>query len=154
MKTVPIPPIVRIMRRVRIPTADGCWEWQGPKERDGYVRVGVGSRTDRTARRAYAHRITYEHYVGPIPDGLQLDHLCRNRSCCNPAHLEPVTPLENTRRGTLAAVNSSRQRAITHCQRGHPFSGENLYLTPKGRRICRACSNASARRRWRERKAS
>lgn len=133
--------------RARLPepyTVDdetGCWNWNGVTPRGyGYImRDGV---------RHQAHRYMYERAVGPVPEGLQLDHLCRNRSCVNPAHLEPVTCRENLMRGdTLAAQNAAK----THCAHGHPLSGENLYIEPKGSRVCRTCSRESARR-WREKK--
>jgi hypothetical protein len=82
----------RIRHKTRTNDA-GCWVWLGLKSPDGYGRTAVGGRDVHT------HRAVYECLVGPIPDGLQLDHLCRNRACCNPAHLEPVTQIENIRRG-------------------------------------------------------
>ena len=86
---------------------------------------------------ALAHRVAYELQVGPIPVGLQLDHLCRVRSCVNPAHLEPVTSAENTRRGLRAMK--------THCPQGHPYAGENLLIRPTGQRRCRTCHLAGKR---------
>lgn len=93
-----------------------------------------------------AHRYAYEATVGPIPEGLQIDHLCRVRCCVNPAHLEPVTQLENIRRGTVGAVNRARHLAKTHCKRGHPLEGSNLYPQPSGSRQCRICHIAAVRR--------
>ena len=88
-----------------------------------------------------AHRVAYGYLVGDIADGLTLDHLCRNRRCINPAHLEPVSAAENTRRGIRW------QLAKTHCPQGHPYAGENLITYPDGsRRACRACVNAYHRR--------
>lgn len=82
-------------------------------------------------------------FVGPIPDGLVIDHLCRNPQCVNPMHLEPVTPEENTRRG----IGGWNTRAKTHCPQGHPYSGANLYINPtSGARVCRTCNNEKARR--------
>ena len=88
----------------------GCWLWTASTKGNGYGQFGVGSGADR--KNLQAHRASYEFYVGPIPPGLEIDHLCRVRSCVNPAHLEPVTPLENTRRA--AAVRTS-------CRAGHPY---------------------------------
>ena len=88
-----------------------CWIWQGKKDY-GYGRVGMNGTHHR------AHRLIYEALKGPIPEGLQLDHLCRNRSCVNPNHLEPVTGAQNCRRG----IGSK-----THCKHGHEFTEENTY---------------------------
>lgn len=112
---------------------NGCWEWQAYRNPAGYGILMV----DRKPRRA--HRLTYELLVGPIPAGLEIDHLCRNRACANPAHLEPVTRLENVRRGMAPAASAERNRAKTHCVRGHLFDEANTRITPKGYRDCRAC---------------
>jgi hypothetical protein len=106
---------------------DGCWIWLGPTVHNGYGRICVNSKP------SMAHRWAYEHFVGPIPQGLQIDHLCRVRACCNPDHLEPVTPLENTRRGQ---GNGSK----THCNYGHPFDDSNtVWIKDGARKPCRAC---------------
>lgn len=113
-----------------------CWAWLAAKDRDGY---GMFQYVGAPLR---AHRVAYELTIGPIPAGLTLDHLCRNPSCVNPAHLEPVTNRENTFRSPLtqASVNARK----THCKHGHPFSGSNLVLRD-GRRRCRACINRASR---------
>lgn len=90
--------------------AVGCWEWLGTRNADGYGIVCVGESRQR------AHRVAYEQYVGPIPDGLVIDHLCSNRACINPKHLEPVAQAENARRGA-----SGRDRTRTECKNGHAF---------------------------------
>lgn len=110
----------------------GCIEWTAAKNGNGYGRFKP---VCGQPGMALAHRWAYEHYVGPIAPGLVIDHLCRNTSCVNPAHLEPVTQLENTRRGL---GTGSR----TKCPKGHPYSGRNLYVSPDGARRCRECNRA------------
>lgn len=125
----------------RIEIADNdCWIWIGAKwARYGkfYVRP----------KRHSAHRWGYEALVGPIPDGLELDHLCRNLLCVNPDHLEPVTHEENVRRGIVGAVNRARQRAVTHCPKGHPYNEQNTYYAARGSRNCRVCGRERRRLR-------
>lgn len=104
--------------------------------KNGYGQIGV-------AGTVYAaHRYAYQELVGPIPDGLDLDHLCRNRACTNPDHLEPVTRKENINR---SAKNGGAQNKVkTHCPYGHEYSGKNLYIHPTGRRCCRECARIRA----------
>jgi hypothetical protein len=116
-----------------------CWPWVGRTTKAGYGQISLGKYDGQ--RTLYVHRVAYELLVGTIPEGLVIDHLCCNRTCCNPAHLEPVTHAENVRRGS-----SRRFANQTHCKHGHEFAGDNLYLTPWGERVCREC----ARRRNRE----
>lgn len=117
---------------------DGCWIWQQAKHPTGYglIRVRVGKK--KITKRA--HRIAYAAFIGAIPDGLDLDHLCRNRACVNPWHLEPVTRSTNLKRGLVGQEIADVQRAKTHCRRGHPYAGTNLYKDKTGRRHCRSCS--------------
>src|SRR3990170_1687130 len=109
---------------------NGCWEWMGARSTAGYGRILVGSRRDGSRKLIQAHRWAYEGLVGSIPAGLQSDHLCRNRACVNPAHIEPVSCRENLHRGIGHGAES-------HCPQGHPYSGVNLYINSKGGRICR-----------------
>lgn len=119
----------------------GCWRWTGYLLPNGYGLIGrrqiKGSRL--------AHRWFYELLIGPIPEGLQLDHLCRNRSCVNPAHLEPVTHKVNGLRGVGPPALNARK---THCIHGHLFDAENTHLAPDGTRRCRACAHERAVCRW------
>lgn len=131
---------------VMAPGGDGCWEWNGAKTNEGYGKIRVNGRL------LLAHRYGYLRFVGPIADGLQLDHLCRNPGCVNPDHLEPVTGRENTARGLNRSVTVARHRARTHCRRGHPLSGANLgigdrYNGTPNYRVCLTCRKANRRRR-------
>lgn len=117
-------------------TPSGCWEWQGYVNKYGYG--DAGRRIDGKYRHIMAHRLAYLTLVGPIPEGMQLDHLCRNRRCVNPAHLEPVTCKENLLRGeTHAAANAAK----TECPKGHPYDDGNT-VRKSGGRSCRACHKA------------
>lgn len=107
------------------------------------MRCGYGA-LSIFGQRVYAHRFSYELHVGPIPEGLVIDHLCRNRLCVNPDHLEPVTSQENVRRGHEAL--GVRQYA-THCKNGHEYTPENTLITVEGWRSCRTCSRERDRRR-------
>jgi hypothetical protein len=131
-------------------TESGCWLWTGGISKDGYGKFPVLVTPGKPFRWVRAHRWSYEHFIGPIPPKLTLDHLCRVRNCVNPEHLEPVTNAENTRRGE----SGIRQREKTHCRRGHPLSGDNLYLNPHplGGRECRICRKANRQRWERERR--
>lgn len=128
----------RIKRRIQIHPRTNCWEWQGARTPTGYGMVGYGHRDGNRRRWDYAHRLMYRLTVGPIPAGQQLDHFrCDNPPCCNPTHLRPVSPRENSLRSSSpSAVNAGK----THCSRGHRFSETSTYVTRAGKRQCRICT--------------
>lgn len=124
--------------------SEGCWMWAGAKGGRGYGHIG-----DQGKVRG-AHRVAYEFAKGPIPKGLTIDHLCRQRDCCNPDHLEAVTNKVNILRGVGTGAKNARK---AHCERGHRFSIENTYTPSKGGRGCRECRREYIRSymaRWRK----
>ena len=128
----------------------GCWEWTGARSPEGYSRIG------HQGNACYGHRIAHERYIGPIPAGLEVDHLCRVRHCVNPAHLEAVTHSVNVQRGVCGEVSAARNRAKKACPHGHPYEGDNLYVVPRtGYRVCLMCKREKNRlwmRRYRKAK--
>ena len=126
--------IARVEKR-----ANGCWEWTGYVGPHGYPMVWS------RGKKLYVHRLSHERNIGVIPDGHYIDHLCRNKRCSNPAHLEAVTPKENVVRGLRGAM-------ITKCVGGHPYNDENTTYKPTGTRRCRTCDRERSRRRYHDAK--
>jgi hypothetical protein len=129
----------RFLQRV-VKSDDGCWTWDGAHTAAGYAESWNG------VRPVFAHRVAHEMWIGPIPDGYEVDHLCRNPSCINPEHLEAVPGrVNNLRSNSAGAVNARK----THCPRGHEFTPENTQFrtTPRGTpsRVCRECKNSRRR---------
>jgi hypothetical protein len=127
----------------KVDESTGCWVWMATIANTGYGRIGERVTVDKW-KTEYAHRVSWTLYRGPIPDGLTLDHLCRNRRCVNPDHLEPVSLAENIRRGNSPGALAAR---LGVCARGHCLTEDNSYYTPDGRRQCRAC--IKLRNSWR-----
>ena len=144
-----IPPLDKIKAGIVLSPLDyngePCWIWTKSLNNMGYAIFRAHGRT------RLGHRVAYMELKGPIPEGLELDHLCRNRACINPAHLEPVTRSTNNRRGLSPVRTSLMHTAKTHCPQGHEYTPENTAVY-KGRRNCRACKNIArnARRRGQE----
>ena len=133
----------RVRERLSIGGLNACWEWQGTRhgrtEDTRYGHISIGGRGRRV------HRVAYELWRGPIPEGFTIDHLCRNPGCANPRHLEPVTNKKNILRGNGWAARNARK---THCPQGHEYTIGNLYVTPKGDRRCRECAREKSRKWW------
>lgn len=130
----------RFWKRIDRRGPNECWEWVGAVTANGYGRFSP--RVDGVMHRQMAHRVAYEALVGQIPDGLVIDHLCRNRRCVNPAHLEAVTQLVNVMRGEgVGVINAAK----SECLDGHEFTPENTYMTPRGGRACMACQRRRSR---------
>lgn len=123
------------MAKVLVEPSTGCWIWQGRINPNGYGQL------TRKRTSLYAHRYAYESMVGEIPIGTELDHLCRVRSCCNPAHLEPVTRQVNSLRGIGPGLTTLRKFTVQHCKKGHEFTADNTRWTKTGWRRCRQCES-------------
>ena len=121
--------------------ASGCWLWTGALDGCGYSKIGIAGKTKSM------HPLMYELFKGPIPKGLEIDHLCRVRNCVNPDHLEAVTHKENMRRGDLSK-NGDNERRKTHCKHGHEFTDTNTFISKQNKRVCRACGRRYDKLRW------
>lgn len=133
------PAVDRFAEKIAL-TDSGCIEWIAGTQGQGYGSFMKRRNSRAEHGKIAAHRWSYEYHIGPIPEGLHIDHLCRNRLCVNPDHLEPVT----------AAVNVARSlgnNSKTHCPANHPYNDSNTYLTPRGHRQCRTCK-ADAQRNY------
>lgn len=149
----------RFWAKVSPEPTTGCWLWFGSTSKLGYGHVSVAGKLRPS------HRACYEALIGDVPPGLELDHVrdrgCSSRACVNPDHLEPVTHQVNCQRSSSGDVAASRMLAASHCPKGHPYDGDNLYLDPRGHRQCRECrreakksyrlnGGAAVAARWRE----
>ena len=123
------------------PDLGPCWEWTASLEGNGYGHFWSGSRSDGSRKVVSSYRWAYEHLVAPVADGLELDHLCRNRPCVRPSHIEPVTHRENVLRGNAP---SARGATAAVCPQGHPYDQANTYIW-RGGRACRACRRSRGR---------
>lgn len=131
MSGKPRPAGLRLLEQMDLVPGSRCWRWTGSSDRQGYGRIGTTA-----GKNTAAHRIAYETFVGAIPAGLVIDHLCRNKWCVNPDHLEPVTQAENVRRWA---------RSLTSCRHGHAYP-DNLRRTPSGSPYCAECNRIRARK--------
>lgn len=148
----------RFSEKVAPCAATGCWLWTASKDGKGYGQFAITRNGKSLNRRA--HRISFEQHRGPIPDGMELHHNCEVKHCVNPAHLKVVTHAQNMSTGKWDIPITPRaaefQLQKTACPKGHPLSGDNLYIYPDGRRQCRACrkeasvkwARASPKSKW------
>lgn len=132
----------RLEQHRKVDSKTGCWIWTGALS-NGYGRATLA----RPRRQVCVHKAAYEFYVGKVPKGLDLDHLCRNRACFNPAHLEPVTRSVNCSRGDSGKARGAQLRARKRCSKGHLFSKNNTRMDSKGHRVCLKCKKI-AWKKW------
>ena len=142
-KAMPVSSPIEVRFLNQINKTDDCWLWTGRPSK-GYGKLWIG-RFGNYKKSMYAHRYSYERIHGTVPEGLELDHLCRTKLCVRPDHLEVVTHAENMRRADL--TNNGRwQRIKTHCPQGHEYNEENTY-TWKRQRRCRICNRNNQNKR-------
>lgn len=143
------PPIERFLALIKINPETGCWDWQGSKGSKGYGQFILEGRRDRKRVRIAPYKFIWEYFNGPMAEGLEPDHTCNNRSCCNPEHVEPVTHAENLRRAVERrrlegrTINYPQKPRPTHCPKGHEYTPENGIVTKKGTVYCRICNRAA-----------
>lgn len=114
-----------------------CWEWLLSQNTYGYGKIWLNKKTVQT------HRLMFEYYCGSICPDLTINHLCRNRNCCNPIHLEQISNKENVLKGTgISAINAKK----THCIHSHEFTPDNTYITPDNKRNCKTCRKISCQK--------
>lgn len=126
----------------KVSKAEGCWLWTGGLDTCGYGSFYIGINSDGKHHEIGAHRQAYIWIKGEIPDGFTIDHLCRNRACVNPDHLEAISLRDNILRGNGRAAQQARR---THCPAGHRYDLFNTYVSPSGKRRCRVCKREQAR---------
>ncbi len=134
----------RILTNILIDPFTQCWVWQGFIGKSGYARLFIEK---GKGKRKFVHRYSYENFVGKIPDDLTLDHICRNRKCCNPTHLQPVTIKQNT---LLGIGFAPKNKAKSHCRNGHEYSESNTYHV-RNERACKICLSINSAK-YREKK--
>lgn len=141
-----VAPVVRFNRHWSLDAATGCWVWNGFVRPNGYGHSCYKRKT------TMAHRVAWFLYRGPIPDGMVLDHICRNRGCVNPDHLRVVTPGQNATENSLSPWAKNKQK--THCPAGHEYTPENTYRvsTRPGNRVCLTCIRRKSRERYAKKK--
>jgi hypothetical protein len=127
----------RLLSRVSNLGGEGCWEWEGSVSPEGHGRISR-MRGDGFQQHPLVHRVVYEWLVGPIPQGLTIDHLCRNPRCVRPSHLEPVTNIVNVMRGVSPAAQNARK---THCHKGHELPPDYRAWRNKRMRSCKPCKH-------------
>lgn len=140
----------RFWNNVSATSAEGCWNWNGPISIYGYGRL-MESVGNRKTKQLMAHRFAYEEVIGKIEEGMTIDHVCRNKSCVNPAHMEIVTRGENSTRAHSKNMNAMRDNC---CIRGHKIEGENVVLEKRKngsqRKRCKACAKLRDSKRSRK----